>query len=140
MEVVLDRGKNRGRATKAEGVEHLLVIVEASLLIGNGGAEMQSTAMASEAVGTLQGLLLPFAAAPCSLLLLEGVEVVQFNGGEETQRLADGVVFEQQPPATVVEEQLQGPEGAGAAVEGAEDALAVLDGAFQQWQGRGGGG
>lgn len=36
-------------------------------------------------------------------------------------------MLQQEPPAVVVEEELQGPEGGGVAVDGAEDAAAVLD-------------
>jgi len=96
-------------------------------LIGERPPEVQPTAVALQRLGPLQGQVMAIDAAAVALLLLEDMELLELDGGEETEGLADGVVFQQQPPAVVVEEELQGPEGGGVAVDGAEDAAAVLD-------------
>lgn len=135
VQVVLDGGKTGGRATKAQVLHHRPITVEAGLLIGEGGPEMEAAAVVLQPFGPLQGPLVLVSAAAAVLLLLEGMELLEGNGGEQAMGLADGVVLEQQPPAVVMEHQLQGPEGGGVAVDGAQQATTVLDGGFDQGKG-----
>ena len=132
--------RSGGRATKAQVLHHRPITVEAGLLIGEGGPEMEAAAVVLQPFGPLQGPLVLVSAAAAVLLLLEGMELVEGNSGEQAMGLADGVVLEQQPPAVVMEHQLQGPDGERRRaptralplpVAGEENAASLADGLLQ---------